>query len=85
MSLADGAGVLEVVDDGVAMSEEELARVLLPFEQTGTGRKQQGSTGLGLSIVVRLAELHGGKFSITSAPAKGTTVRISFPPAPKAA
>ncbi len=85
MSLADGAGVLEGVADGVAMSEEELARVLLPFEQTGTGRKQQGSTGLGLSIVVRLAELHGGKFSITSAPAKGTTVRISFPPAPKAA
>lgn len=80
----DGSGVLEVADDGIGMTEDELAQVLLPFEQAGSGRQRQGGTGLGLSIVLRLAEMHQGKFSITSAVGKGTTVRISFPPAPKA-
>lgn len=79
---AEGGGVVEVADTGIGMSEEELAQALVPFEQTGAGRKHQGGTGLGLSIVLRLAEMHGGKFSITSAPGKGTSVRISFPPAP---
>ena len=79
-----GGGVIEVADSGIGMNDDELAQALVPFEQTGAGRKHQGGTGLGLSIVLRLAELHGGKFSITSAPGKGTNVRISFPPAPKA-
>lgn len=82
---AAGGGVLEVEDNGIGMSEDELAQALLPFEQTGPGRQQAGGTGLGLSIVLRLAEMHQAKFSISSAPTKGTTVRISFPPAPKAA
>jgi signal transduction histidine kinase len=81
---AAGGGVIEVADNGIGMSEEELAHALVPFEQTGAGRSQHGGTGLGLSIVLRLDEMHGGKFSISSAPGKGTTVRISFPPAPKA-
>jgi signal transduction histidine kinase len=82
---ANGGGVIEVADSGIGMSDDELAQALVPFEQTGAGRKHQGGTGLGLSIVLRLAEMHGAKFSITSAPGKGTNVRISFPPAPKAA
>jgi signal transduction histidine kinase len=81
---ATGGGVLEVSDSGIGMNDAELEQALLPFGQTGSGR-QMGGTGLGLSIVLRRSEMHGGKFSISSAPGKGTTVRINFPPAPKAA
>ena len=80
-----GGGIIEVADSGIGMNDDELAQAHVPFEQTGAGRMLPGGTGLGLSIVLRLAEMHGGKFSITSAPGKGTNVRISFPPAPKAA
>jgi len=80
--LGDGAGIIEVTDTGIGMSETELEQVLQPFGQAGSSRQRESGTGLGLNIVVRLVELHGGRFSITSAPAKGTTVRISFPVAP---
>jgi signal transduction histidine kinase len=82
--LGDGAGILEVTDTGIGMSEAELEQVLLPFGQAGSNRQRESGTGLGLNIVVRLVELHRGRFSITSAPTKGTTVRISFPVAPDA-
>ncbi|WP_374377615.1 ATP-binding protein [Dongia sp.] len=81
---ADGGGVVEVADTGVGMSDEELAQVLLPFEQAGSTRQRQGGTGLGLTIVLRLVEMHGGRLSISSAPGQGTTVRLSFPAAPRA-
>lgn len=74
-----GGGVsLSVSDDGDGMSEEEIPRALQPFEQTGLGRTKNG-TGLGLPLVKRLAELHGGKFTLDSAPGEGTTAMITFP------
>lgn len=82
---ADGCGVIEVADTGIGMSETELEQVLLPFEQAGSKGQRQGGTGLGLAIVLRLVEMHGGQFAISSAPRQGTTVRISFPAALKAA
>jgi signal transduction histidine kinase len=82
--LGDGAGIVEVTDTGIGMSEAELGQVLQPFGQAGSSQQRESGTGLGLNIVVRLVELHGGRFSITSAPARGTTVRISFPVAPDA-
>lgn len=78
---ADRGMILEVSDNGVGMDEEELSHVLQPFEQAGLKRRraEEGGTGLGLAIVYRLTEMHGAGFSISSAPNRGTTVRISFP------
>jgi signal transduction histidine kinase len=79
-STAEFGAILEVADDGVGMDEEELTRALRPLEQAGLGRARDpdGGTGLGLAIVYRLAEMHGASFSISSAPNRGTTVRIGF-------
>ncbi len=66
---------IEVADDGAGMTEEQQARLFLPFATEG---KQDG-TGLGLAIVSRIVDAHGGSIILDSAPGKGTTVRVRLP------
>ncbi|HEX2115142.1 MAG TPA: ATP-binding protein [Alphaproteobacteria bacterium] len=80
----DGGGglVVEVQDRGCGMSEDELWLALQPFRQVSSSVAKRGEgTGLGLPLVVRLAELHGGQLDIRTAPGEGTTATIRFPPA----
>jgi CheY-like chemotaxis protein len=52
---------IAVEDSGVGIAEEELARIWDPFYQVESPmRRRHGGSGLGLSIVRRLVELHGG-------------------------
>ncbi len=69
-----------VRDTGVGMGEEEIAKALLPFQQIGTAAwsKNEG-TGLGLSLVTSLAELHGGRLEIVSERGSGTVANVYFP------
>lgn len=71
---------LTIADDGCGMSEEDLKRALKPFSQalTPLARQSEG-TGLGLNITEALVKLHGGRFEIESAPARGTTVTVLLP------
>jgi PAS domain S-box-containing protein len=66
--------VVEVVDDGVGISPEDRDKIFLPFFTT----KPTG-TGLGMSIVKKIVDLHAGDIAIESAPGRGTRVRISLP------
>lgn len=61
-----------------AMAPEDIPRAMLPFGQTESSRSKEG-TGLGLPMVKRMAELHGGGLRIESALGKGTTATILFP------
>lgn len=71
---ADGCVDIQVIDDGIGMDEQGVARAMQPFSQSaGPG------SGLGLPIAGRLAALHGGALAISSAPGKGTTVRVTLP------
>ena len=72
--------VIRIQDQGIGMTDEDLERALLPFGQVRDAhiRENQG-TGLGLNISRALTELHGGKFTIASQYAKGTTVSIHLP------
>jgi signal transduction histidine kinase len=78
-----GGAAVEVSDNGIGMSDEALRGALEPFGKLGvmTARREGAGSGLGLSIVIRLMELHGGSFSVDSKPGRGTTVRLIFPPA----
>jgi two-component system cell cycle sensor histidine kinase PleC len=62
------------------MAAEMIPVALLPFRQINSSfaRNAEG-TGLGLPLVKSLAELHGGRLQIESAPREGTTVRVRFP------
>ena len=66
--------VVEVVDDGVGISPEDRDKIFLPFFTT-----KPSGTGLGMSIVKKIVDLHAGDIAIDSAPGRGTRVRISFP------
>ncbi|NDU85113.1 MAG: two-component sensor histidine kinase [Ferrovum sp.] len=76
---ADQSSQLEVIDNGPGIPEEDMKRVSERFYRV-PGSNQPGS-GLGLSIVQRIAEHH--RAQVTLAPTSGTgglTVRITFPP-----
>lgn len=79
----DGSGdiAISVIDRGIGMPPETLARIFEPFYQ-GSGadfRHKREGTGLGLAISQKLAQMHGGRVSIESAPGKGTTVTLILP------
>ena len=75
-----GDGIIEVRDNGMGMAAEDIPRVMEPFTQIGSSMtRQHEGTGLGLSLVKKLTELHGGSIDMESAAGKGTTVRIRLP------
>lgn len=65
---------LEVRNEGTPIPTEQLQRLMEPFFTT-----KQGGTGLGLPIVKRIAEAHGGTLSITSTEKRGTSVSLDLP------
>jgi signal transduction histidine kinase len=72
---------LSVQDDGIGIAAESIAAVLEPFGQVASAQtRAHPGTGLGLPLVRRLIELHGGQMSLDSAPGQGTTVALTFPP-----
>jgi two-component system OmpR family sensor kinase len=80
-----GRAVVEVTDEGDGMPPEILERVTERFFRADPSRsRQRGGSGLGLAIVDAAMAAHGGAIDITSTPGHGTTIRLSFPPAPPA-
>jgi len=75
------AGIdIEISDNGVGMTQEEVAIALEPFGQVGDPlRRGQDGIGLGLPLARAFVELHGGVLFIDSAKDRGTTVTISLP------
>jgi two-component system sensor histidine kinase PilS (NtrC family) len=61
-------------DTGRGMSEDEIARVFTPFSTAF-----DGGTGLGMAIVRRIVEDHGGAIDVESKPGEGTIVTILLP------
>jgi signal transduction histidine kinase len=67
---------IKIVDQGVGIPDEYLQRIFSPFVRVPTNKGE--GTGLGLTLVRSLAELHGGDVSIMSVKDKGTTVHITL-------
>ena len=71
---------LEVADTGVGIPPEELPRIFDRFYRVEgqSGRSMEGS-GIGLSLVRELVQLHGGTISVQSAPGQGTVFKLGMP------
>ncbi|HEX2117379.1 MAG TPA: PAS domain-containing sensor histidine kinase, partial [Alphaproteobacteria bacterium] len=79
-----GNGDLDVAvsDTGVGMTAADSAKVFEPFYQVQSHRsRSHEGTGLGLSLVKGLVEMHGGAVAIRSALGLGTTITATFPAA----
>ncbi|MBT9160711.1 MAG: HAMP domain-containing sensor histidine kinase [Dehalococcoidia bacterium] len=75
---------ITVSDTGRGMPPEKLVRLAEPVNRTGMPRKPGGQgTGLGLTIVKQIVDLHGGEMEIQSQEGSGTTVAIRLPLQPK--
>jgi cell cycle sensor histidine kinase DivJ len=72
--------VVEVSDTGPGLTPEEIARLGEPYAQARNGRRQEGrSSGLGLSLVRSLSELHRGRLEVESTLGKGSVFRLRLP------
>ena len=73
--------VFRVVDNGPGIPAEERIRAFERFHRV-PGTREQGS-GLGLSIVERIATLHGATIALDEPPRGGLEVRLRFPAPPR--
>ena len=64
-------------DTGKGMSEEEQANLFQPFKSFFDG------SGIGMAIVYRVIEEHGGRIAVSSAPGRGTTIEVGLPRGPE--
>ena len=72
--------VLTVDDDGPGIPESERERVLQRFVRLDEARsRDDGGSGLGLSIVDEVVAAHGGSMSITQSPLGGARIEVTLP------
>ena len=74
----DGTAVLSVADDGPGIPLEEQEKIFDRFYRGDAARTVPG-TGLGLSMVRQIAELHGAAVSLESRPGAGSVFSVRFP------
>ena len=74
-----GQIALSVSDTGIGIAAEHHERVFREFERIRHRDQRNTGAGLGLSLVRRIVELHGGTVALDSAPGRGTTVTVTIP------
>jgi PAS domain S-box-containing protein len=72
--------IFAVQDTGIGISPENQSKLFQSFVQVDSSlNRQYEGTGLGLALVRRLAELHGGRVSVESSPGQGSCFRVYIP------
>ncbi|WP_250655367.1 sensor histidine kinase [Alkalimarinus coralli] len=80
ISSVDGGILVAIEDQGPGLSEEEIKHVFTPFYRADNSRTQStGGYGLGLSIVKKVIDLHGGNVELQSPETGGLCVRVFLP------
>jgi signal transduction histidine kinase len=78
LAAQESAATLVVRDTGPGIRPEDLEHIFEPFYR-GQPQKNIPGTGLGLPIVKRIAERHGGRVEVETAPGKGAAFRVFLP------
>jgi cell cycle sensor histidine kinase DivJ len=78
-AIANGMLEVAVSDTGVGIAAADLGRLGRPYEQAGDADQKAAGTGLGLSLVRSLAQLHGGDLHLESTLGEGTVATVRLP------
>ncbi|MBE7381557.1 MAG: GAF domain-containing protein [Leptolyngbya sp. SIO1E4] len=70
---------LYVKDNGIGIPEKHHSSIFRLFKRLHSAKKYQGGTGIGLTLVQRIVERHGGSVSLNSTPNEGSTFYITLP------
>jgi PAS domain S-box-containing protein len=71
---------IAVSDTGIGIAPEDQAQLFQAFRQLDSSlTRKEGGTGLGLYLVKRITELHGGLVSVESTPGAGSVFRVALP------
>ena len=71
---------LTIWDTGIGIPPNDLARLFQPFVQLDSRlSRQYEGTGLGLVLVARMAEMHGGSVTVTSVVGQGSRFKVRLP------
>ena len=70
---------LQVRDQGIGIAADDLEKIGEEFFRTGNAKAFEEGTGLGISLVKRLVEQHGGRLDIQSRLNHGSTFTVYFP------
>jgi signal transduction histidine kinase len=85
VSAVDTRAVLRVVNTGPIVRQEEVARIMQPFQRLGPDRSGGwDGNGMGLSIVAAIAAAHGAALTVRARAGGGLDVHVMFPPVPAA-
>jgi signal transduction histidine kinase/ActR/RegA family two-component response regulator len=69
-----------VKDNGIGIEHENISKLFTPFTQLDSSlSRQYEGTGLGLALVLKLTELHGGSVKVESEPGKGSRFTVILP------
>ena len=69
-----------VSDTGIGIAPDKIGSLFTEFKQTdATIASEYGGSGLGLSIVKKFVEMHGGRIWVESEPGKGSTFAFEIP------
>jgi signal transduction histidine kinase len=84
LAVRDGRARIDVRDYGTGIDPADLPGLFQEFRRGSHPLTLRvPGTGLGLALVRRIAEAHGGKVSVESAPGKGSTFTVEIPPCPE--
>lgn len=74
-----GDSVIEVTDNGIGISKDDIEKIFEPFYMVDKSRdRHNNGAGLGLALCAKIAEIHNAKIFVYSKPEKGTTIKVCF-------
>ncbi len=73
-TLTNGTYRIDFADTGRGMTEEQRAKLFHPFQSFF-----DAGTGIGMAIVYRIVQEHGGRLAVESAPGRGTRIAVTLP------
>jgi signal transduction histidine kinase len=78
--IKDGQIAVQVLDTGIGISEENIAKIFEPYFTTReTAFKENGGSGLGLTLVFKIVREHRGEITVKSKEGEGTRFTITLP------